>query len=165
MIQGITPGPNVARDQPELFWGVIASMWIGNAMLIILNLPLVGLWVALLKIPYRFLLPAIVCFSMIGVFTVSNSAFDIWVFAFFGMLGYAFHKVGCEPAPFLMGFVLGVLLEEHFRRAMVFSHGNPSTFLTHPISAGLLAAAAVVLGLIVLPSIRRRREEVFVEDE
>ncbi len=164
MIQGITPGPNVVNDQPELFWGVIASMWIGNAMLIILNLPLVGIWVTMLKIPYRMLLPAIVAFSMVGVFTVSNSGFDVYVLAFFGLLGYLFSKVGCEPAPFLMGFVLGGLLEEYLRRALVFSHGNPSVFVTEPISAGLLAVAVVVLALITLPAIARKREEVFEEE-
>jgi TctA family transporter len=164
MIQGITPGPNVVHDQPELFWGVIASMWIGNAMLIILNLPLVGIWVSMLKIPYRMLLPAIVAFSMIGVFTVSNSSFDVYVLAFFGLLGYLFSKVGCEPAPFLMGFVLGSLLEEYLRRALVFSHGSPSVFVTEPISAGLLVAALIVLALITLPSISRKREEVFEEE-
>jgi putative tricarboxylic transport membrane protein len=165
LIQGITPGPNVVHQQPALFWGIIASMWIGNAMLIILNLPLVGIWVSLLKIPYRFMIPAIVGFSVIGVFTVSNSAFDIYVLAGFGLLGYVFHKVGCEPAPFLMGFVLGALLEEHLRRAMVFSRGDPSTFITHPISGTLLAITVIVLLVVTLPAIRRKREEVFVDDE
>ncbi|HEV7275930.1 MAG TPA: tripartite tricarboxylate transporter permease [Devosiaceae bacterium] len=165
MIQGITPGPNVVTEQPQLFWGVIASMWIGNAMLVILNLPLVGLWVSMLKIPYRYLLPAIVAFSTIGVFTVSNSGFDVYVLAFFGVLGYTFHKFGCEPAPFLMGFVLGGLLEEHLRRAMVFSRGDPTVFLTDPISGSLLFVAVVVLILITLPAISRKREEIFVEED
>ena len=165
MIQGITPGPNVITEQPGLFWGVIVSMWIGNLMLIILNLPLVGLWVAMLKIPYRFLLPAIVAFSTIGVFTVSNSGFDVYILAFFGVLGYVFHKFGCEPAPFLMGFVLGGLLEEHLRRAMVFSRGDPSVFVTDPISGSLLFVAVVVLILITLPAIARKRKEIFVADD
>src|SRR5690606_4099750 len=165
MIQGITPGPNVVTEQPQLFWGVIASMWIGNAMLVILNLPLVGLWVSMLKIPYRYLLPAIVAFSAIGVFTVSNSGFDVYILAFFGLLGYTFHKLGCEPAPFLMGFVLGGLLEEHLRRAMVFSRGDPSVFVTDPISGTLLFLAVVVLVLIMLPAISKKREEIFVEEE
>ena len=165
LIQGITPGPNVVTDQPELFWGIVASMWIGNAMLIILNLPLVGLWVALLKIPYRLMLPAIIAFSTIGVFTVANSSFDVYVLAAFGLLGYVFHKVDCEPAPFLMGFVLGGLLEEHLRRAMVFSHGNPVVFLQHPISAALLVGALAVLALVALPGIARKRQEIFVEEE
>jgi TctA family transporter len=165
MIQGITPGPNVVNEQPELFWGVIASMWVGNAMLIILNLPLIGIWVTMLKVPYRMLLPAIVAFSVIGVFTVSNSGFDVYVLAFFGLLGYLFSKVGCEPAPFLMGFVLGGILEENLRRAMVFSQGDPTVFVTEPISAGLLVTAVIVLALIALPAIARKRGEIFVEDE
>lgn len=165
LIQGITPGPNVVTDQPELFWGLIVSMWIGNAMLIILNLPLVGIWVSMLKVPYRMMLPAIVTFSVIGVFTVSNSGFDVYVLAIFGLLGYAFHKVGCEPAPFLMGFVLGKLLEEHLRRALVFSHGDPWVFVTEPISAGLLVATVVVLVIITFPSVTKKRDEIFVEEE
>ncbi len=165
MIQGITPGPNVVREQPALFWGVIASMWIGNAMLIVLNLPLVGLWVTMLKIPYRLMLPAIVTFSIIGVFAVNNSGFDLYVLGLFGLLGYLFHKLGCEPAPFLMGFVLGKLLEEHFRRAMVFSNGDVGTFVRDPISAGLLLATLAVLILASRPAIRRRRGEIFVEED
>ncbi len=165
LIQGITPGPNVVTEQPELFWGVIASMWIGNAMLIILNLPLVGVWVAMLRIPYRIMVPVIVTFSVIGVFTVSNSSFDVLVLLAFGLLGYAFHKVGCEPAPFLMGFVLGGLLEEHLRRAMVFSRGDPTTFVTEPISGGLLFVTVVVLAIIMLPSVARKREEIFVDED
>ncbi len=165
LIQGITPGPNVVTEQPAMFWGIIASMWVGNAMLVVLNLPLVGLWVAMLKIPYRMLLPLIVAFSTIGVFTVSNSSFDLYVLCFFGVIGYALHKVGCEPAPFLMGFVLGSLLEEHLRRALVFSSGDPLVFVTRPISGALLLVAAVVLGLVALPSISRKRQEIFVEED
>ena len=131
MIQGITPGPRVVVEQPELFWGVIASMWIGNAMLIILNLPLVGLWVSLLRVPYTVLFPAIVAFSAIGVFTVRNEGFDVYILAFAGLVGYLLYKLDCEPAPFLLGFVLGDLLEEHFRRALVFSNGDPMVFLRH----------------------------------
>jgi TctA family transporter len=152
------------RDQPALFWGVIASMWVGNAMLMILNLPLVGLWVSLLKIPYRLLLPAIVIFSAIGVFTVANNGFDVVILVLFGLFGYGLHRLGCEPAPFLMGFVLGGPLEEHFRRAMVFSDGDPSIFITQPISAGLLAAAALVLVMVSLPAITRKRDQIFTED-
>lgn len=165
LIQGITPGPNVATAQPALFWGVIASMWIGNAMLIVLNLPLVGLWVSMLRIPYRILLPMIVAFSTIGVFTVSNSSFDLYILCAFGMLGYVFHKLGCEPAPFLMGFVLGSLLEEHLRRALVFSGGDPTVFMRQPISAALLLVAVVVLGVIAMPRISRKRAEIFVEED
>ncbi|MER2534031.1 MAG: tripartite tricarboxylate transporter permease [Rhizobiaceae bacterium] len=165
MIQGITPGPNVVRDQPELFWGVIASMWIGNVMLVILNLPLVGLWVALLKIPYRMLLPAIVIFSTMGVYTVNNSAFDLYVLLLFGVLGYTFRKLGCEVAPFLIGFVLSGLLETHFRRALVFSGGDMMTFLDHPISAGILAVTALIILAVAVPAISRTRKEAFAESE
>jgi TctA family transporter len=164
MIQGITPGPRVVVEQPELFWGVIASMWIGNAMLIILNLPLVGLWVALLRIPYTILFPAIVAFSAIGVFTVNNEGFDIYILAVFGLLGYLLYKLDCEPAPFLLGFVLGDLLEEHFRRSLVFSNGDPMIFLKHPISLGLLILAALIIVAMALPSVMKKREQVFVED-
>jgi putative tricarboxylic transport membrane protein len=164
MIQGITPGPRVLTDQPGLFWGVIASMWIGNAMLIILNLPLVGLWVKLLRIPYLVMFPAIVAFSTIGVFTVHNNVFDLYILAAFGLFGYLLHRLKCEPAPFLLGFVLGDLLEEHFRRAMNFADQNPLVFVQQPISAGLLAFAAFVLVLTALPAIRKRREEIFVEE-
>ncbi len=165
MIQGITPGPNVVRDQPDLFWGVITSMWVGNAMLIILNLPLVGIWVTMLKVPYKLLLPAIVVFSTVGVFTVNNSGFDVYMLAAFGVLGYIFYKVGCEPAPFLMGFVLGDLLEEHLRRALVFSNGDPMTFIQHPISGSLLAATLVILVIVSLPAIGKKRDEIFTEEE
>jgi len=163
MIQGIAPGPNVVTNQPALFWGVIASMWIGNAMLLVLNLPLVGIWVSLLKIPYRILLPSIVAFSAIGVFTVNSSAFDLYVLVGFGLLGYLFSKLGCEPAPFLMGFVLGDLLEEHLRRAMVFSGGDATVFVTEPISGALLLVTVAVLAAVALPAIARGRQRVFVE--
>jgi len=164
MIQGITPGPNVATAQPALFWGVIVSMWIGNAMLLVLNLPLVGLWVAMLRIPYRILLPAIVAFSTIGVFTVNNSGFEVCLLAVFGVIGYLFSKLGCEPAPFLMGFVLGALLEEHLRRALVFSGGDPTVFVTEPISAGLLLLTVLVLAVVAFPLIARRRAQIFTEE-
>jgi TctA family transporter len=164
MIQGIAPGPNMITEQAGLFWGVIASMWIGNAMLIILNLPLVGLWVSLLKIPYRFLLPAIVMFSAIGVYTVSNSSFDVILLVVFGGFGYVLHRLGCEPAPFLMGFVLGGPLEEHLRRALVFSNGDFTTFLTQPISAVLIGLTVLVLIATSLPAITKRREEIFADE-
>lgn len=165
LIQGIQPGPNVVNEQPALFWGVICSMWVGNAMLIILNLPLVGLWVSMLKVPYKILLPAIVAFSTVGVFTVNNSGFDVYILAIFGIVGYLFNKVGCEPAPFLMGFVLGDLLEENMRRALVFSHGSMATFITHPISAGILVVAALVVVAVAMPAISKKREEIFQEEE
>ena len=152
-------------SNPELFWGLIASMWIGNAMLIILNLPLVGMWVAMLRIPYTILFPAIVAFSAIGVFTVKNEAFDIYVLAVFGLLGYGLYKLDCEPAPFLLGFVLGDLLEEHFRRSLVFSNGDPTIFFKHPISLGLLILGAAIVALMLLPAITKKRDEIFVEED
>ena len=126
MIQGIQPGPQVMIAQPQLFWGVIASMWLGNLMLIVLNLPLIGLWVALLRVPYRLMFPAIVLFCCIGTYTVGNTVFDIWAMLLFGVLGVFFYKVGAEPAPFILGFILGPLMEENFRRAMYLSRGDPT---------------------------------------
>ena len=164
MIQGLAPGPNIATERPELFWGLIASMWLGNAMLVVLNLPLIGLWVRLLTIPYYLLFPAIIVFSAIGVYTVNNNTFDVYSLAFFGVLGYVLIKLDCEPAPFLLGFVLGPMLEEHLRRAMIISRGDPTIFFTRPISATLLAITAVILTLAVIPAISRKREEVFVEE-
>src|ERR687897_981108 len=142
MIQGIAPGPQVMTSQPELFWGVIASMWTGNLMLIVLNLPLIGLWVSLLRVPYRLMFPAIVLFCCIGTYSVGNSAFDVGVMLLFALLGVFFIKVGAEPAPFILGFILGPLMEENFRRAMMLSRGDPMVFLERPISAGLLILSA-----------------------
>ncbi|KKB06945.1 hypothetical protein VE25_20025 [Devosia geojensis] len=164
ILQGITPGPNVINEQPALFWGVIASMWIGNLMLVILNLPLIGLWVKMLTIPYRVLFPAIVVFACIGTFSINQNIFDIYAIAFFGIVGYLLIRFGCEPAPLLLGFVLGPLLEEHLRRAMIISRGDPTIFVTRPISATLLALALAAILIAVLPNIRRKREEVFVEE-
>ncbi|MBA8902324.1 tripartite tricarboxylate transporter permease [Phyllobacterium sp. P30BS-XVII] len=164
IIQGIVPGPNVATEQPALFWGIIASMWIGNLMLILLNLPLIGLWVKLLTIPYYMLFPAIIAFCAIGVYSVNSNVFDLFAVAFFGLIGYVLAKLRCEPAPLLLGFVLGPLLEEHLRRAMIMSRGDPSTFVTRPISLSLLLLAAAVLVVVLLPSIRKKRDEVFVEE-
>jgi putative tricarboxylic transport membrane protein len=165
IIQGIVPGPNVATEQPALFWGIIASMWIGNLMLIILNLPLIGLWVKLLTVPYYVLFPIIMAFCSIGVYSVNSNVYDLFAIAFFGFIGYVFVKLRCEPAPLLLGFVLGPLLEENLRRAMILSRGDPTTFLTRPISAGLLLLAVVVLVVVLLPSVRKKRDEVFVEEE
>jgi len=165
IIQGIVPGPNVAEEQPALFWGIIASMWIGNLMLVILNLPLVGLWVKLLAVPYYVLFPVIMAFCAIGVYSVKSNVFDLYSVAFFGALGYVLVKLRCEPAPLLLGFVLGPLLEENLRRAMILSRGDFSTFVTRPISATLLVIAAIVLVVVLLPSVRRKREEVFVEED
>jgi len=161
IIQGIQPGPNVMVNQAPLFWGLIASMWVGNVMLLILNLPLIGLWVRLLSVPYHLLFPAIVVFCAIGSFNVGNSAFDVVVLAVFGALGYLFIKLDCEPAPFLLGFVLGPMLEDHFRRAMLVSRGDPMIFVERPISAVLLGIALLALGVVLLPAVKRLRREAF----
>lgn len=163
MIQGIQPGPSVMTTNPSLFWGLIASMWIGNLMLLMLNLPLVGIWVKLLSTPYNFMFPAILLFSAIGIYSTNMNDLDLGLVAMFGFLGYILLKLDCEPAPFLMGFILGPLLEENLRRAMMFSRGNPATFVSSPLSATLLFIAMVVLTLMVLPSIRRQRKKVFTE--
>jgi TctA family transporter len=165
IIQGIVPGPNVATDQPALFWGIIASMWIGNLMLIVLNLPLIGLWVKLLKVPYHVLFPVIMAFCSIGVYSVNSNVYDLYAVAAFGLLGYVLLKLRCEPAPLLLGFVLGPLLEENLRRAMILGRGDPSVFLTRPISAGLLVLTLLVLVLVLLPSVNKKRAEVFSESD
>ena len=164
IIQGITPGPDVITEQPALFWGLIASMWVGNVLLVMLNLPLIGLWVRLLTIPYQVLFPAIIVFAAIGTFSLGFNPWHVYAIAFFGILGYVLIKCGCEPAPLLLGFVLGPLLEENLRRALIISRGDPSVFLTRPISAALLVVAVGALVLAVLPAIRRRREVVFQEE-
>jgi putative tricarboxylic transport membrane protein len=163
MIHGIRPGPEVLEQKPELFWGLIASMWVGNAMLVIINLPLIGIWVRLLRVPYRLLFPAILLFSSIGVYSVHNSTFEVLLAAGFGVFGYVLAKLGCEPAPLALGFVLGALLEERLRTAMLLARGNPMTFIERPISAGLLILAFVMLASVLLPKIRRRREDAFQE--
>ena len=163
IIQGIVPGPNVASEQPELFWGIIASMWIGNLMLVVLNLPLIGLWVKLLKVPYHVLFPVIMAFCAIGVYSVNSNVYDLYAVAFFGLMGYALLKLRCEPAPLLLGFVLGPMLEENLRRAMILGRGDPSIFVTRPISLTLLLLTVAVLVVMLLPTIRKKREEVFVE--
>jgi len=163
MIQGIVPGPQVMTEKPQLFWGLIASMWIGNLMLVVLNLPLIGMWIKLLTVPYRLLYPAILLFMCIGVYSVSNQPFDALLMAFFGLLGYVCIKLDCEPAPAILGFILGPLVEENLRRAMVISRGDPTVLVQTPISAGFLIAAAVLVVIIALPNIRKKREEAFVE--
>lgn len=163
-IHNIQPGPQVMTSNPELFWGLIASMWIGNLMLVILNLPLIGLWIKLLTVPYRWLFPAIVLFCAIGVYSTNNNSFDIWIVALFGLVGYAFIKLGCEPAPLLLGLILGPMMEEYLRRALLISRGDWSVFVTRPISASLLVVAVVLLVLVLSPSIKKKREEAFVED-
>ncbi|MGQ3355184.1 MAG: tripartite tricarboxylate transporter permease [Phreatobacter sp.] len=163
MIQGIQPGPQVMTAQPQLFWGVIASMWLGNLMLVILNLPLVGLWVSLLRVPYRILFPAIALFCCIGTYSISNSQLDIGLMLIFALVGVFFVKVGAEPAPFILGFILGPLMEENFRRAMNLSRGDPLVFVERPISAALLVLTALLLAVLILPAVRAKREEVFQE--
>jgi putative tricarboxylic transport membrane protein len=146
---------------PDLFWGMIASMWIGNVMLLIINLPLVGLWVRLLQVPYRLMFPAILLFCCIGIYSINSNPFDVVLTAVFGVVGYALYKFGFEPAPLLLGFVLGRLLEEKLRQALVISRGEFMTFLERPVSAGLLLVAALILVVAVLPAIRRGREQAF----
>jgi putative tricarboxylic transport membrane protein len=162
-IHGIQPGPQVMSERPQLFWGMVASMWIGNLMLLVINLPLIGIWVQLLKVPYRFLYLSILLFCAIGVYTIGNSSFSVLVAAFFGVVGYIFMRLECEPAPMILGFVLGPLMEDNLRRAMRISGGDPMIFIHRPISLGLLIAAAVLLVIVALPAIRRGREEAFQE--
>jgi TctA family transporter len=163
-IHNIQPGPQVMTSNPELFWGLIASMWIGNAMLVILNLPLIGIWIKLLTVPYKWLFPAIVLFCAVGVYSANNNNFDIWMVALFGLIGYTFIKLGCEPAPLLLGLILGPMMEEYLRRALLISRGDWSVFVTRPISASLLLVATALLVIVLLPSVKKKREEAFVED-
>ena len=163
IIQGIAPGPGVMQERPELFWGMVASMWVGNLMLVVINLPLIGIWVRLLRVPYRYLFPAILVFCCIGVYSLNNSAIEVVIMVIFGLLGYVFSKTGCEGAPFLLGFILGPLMEENLRRAMLIARGNPMVFLNRPISAVLLAISALLLLLVILPNVRKKREEAFRE--
>jgi putative tricarboxylic transport membrane protein len=148
-----------------LFWGMIASMWLGNLMLVVINLPLVGLWVRLLRVPYRMMFPAILIFCNIGNYSINNAPFDVAMTAVFALVGYWLIKLDFEPAPMLLGYVLGPLMEENLRRAMLIARGDPMTFVYRPISATLLAIAVLLLVLAVLPMIRSRRDEVFVEGE
>lgn len=163
-IHGIVPGPQVMTKSPSLFWGMIASMWVGNLMLLIINLPLVGVWVRLLKVPYRLMFPAILLFCCIGIYTISSLPTDVMFIGLFGLVGYLLIRLGFEPAPLLLGFVLGELIEENFRRALIISHGSLMTLIESPISKGLLGLAAVTLVLALIPAIRHGREDVFVED-
>ena len=163
-IHNIQPGPQVMSSNPELFWGLIASMWLGNAMLIVLNLPLIGIWIKLLSVPYRWLFPAIVLFCAIGVYSTNNNTWDIWMVGLFGVIGYVFIKLGMEPAPLLLGFILGPMMEENLRRALLLSRGDWSVFVTRPLSAGLLLAALALLALVLVPAFKRTRDVAFVED-
>jgi putative tricarboxylic transport membrane protein len=163
IIQGIQPGPSVMVEQPALFWGIIVSMWIGNFFLIILNLPLIGIWVRMVSVPYHYLFPAILVFCAIGVFSLNNAQFDIYLMALFGVLGYIFVKLDCEPAPMLLAFILGPLMEEYMRRALLLSRGDPMIFLKRPISAALLALGVLAIIAATLPALYKKREEAFRE--
>jgi putative tricarboxylic transport membrane protein len=162
-IHGIVPGPQIMTKQPNLFWGMIASMWIGNLMLLVINLPLIGLWVRFLKVPYRLMFPAIILLCCIGIYSINNSPVEVLMTAGFGLFGYAVVKFGFEPAPLLLGFVLGRLMEEKLRQALVISRGSFMTFIDRPLSAGLLLLSLITIVLAVLPAIRKSREEVFQE--
>ena len=163
IIQGIQPGPSVITEQPALFWGIIVSMWIGNFFLIVLNLPLIGLWVRMIMVPYHYLFPVILVFVGIGVFSLNNSAFDIHLMALFGFAGYVFAKLDCEPAPMLLGFILGPLMEEYLRRALIIAQGDPLVFVTRPISATMLGLAVITMVIVLMPAIRKKREVAFQE--
>jgi TctA family transporter len=163
MIHNITPGPMLVKEHPQLFWGVISSMYLGNIMLLVLNLPLIGLWVRLLSVPYRLLYPAILLFCCIGVYSVNNTSFDIYMMCIFAVFGYVCVKLECEPAPLILGFILGPMMEENLRRAMLLSRGDPSVFFTKPISATLLGISLVLLLIVLAPTVRKKREEAFVE--
>ncbi len=164
MIHDIVPGPQVMATDPSLFWGLIVSMWIGNVMLVILNLPMIGVWVQLLRVPYRWLYPAILVFCCIGVFSINVNVWDVWVTIFFGFVGYLFVKLDCEPAPLVLGFILGPMMEENLRRALLLSRGDPSIFFTSPISCGFLITALVLVVMVAAPAIRKTRETAFRED-
>jgi putative tricarboxylic transport membrane protein len=164
-IKGIQPGPQVMTSNPQLFWGLIASMWVGNLMLIVLNLPLIGIWIKLLTVPYRFLFPAITLFCCIGVYSLNNSNFDVYMTAIFAVIGYLFYKLSCEPAPLLLGFILGPMMEENLRRALLLSRGDWSTFVTRPLSSALLIASVLLIVIVTLPAISKKREVAFHDVE
>ena len=163
IIQGIQPGPGVITEQPELFWGLIASMWIGNLMLLVLNLPLIGIWVKMVSVPYHLLYPMILVFCVIGVFSLSNSTFDIYLMVVFGAVGYIFKKLDSEPAPMMLGYILGPMMEEYLRRTLLISRGDPMVFLSRPLSATMLALAVILLLMVLVPSFSKSREEAFRE--
>ena len=164
-IHNIQPGPQVMTRNPELFWGLVASMWIGNLMLLVLNLPLIRMWIKLLLVPYRLLYPAILLFCAIGVYSVQNNTIDVLLTIPLGILGYVFMKLGCEPAPLMLGFILGPMMEENLRRTLLLSLGDPTVFFTRPLSAVLLLMAAALVVIVTLPAISKKRETVFVEEE
>jgi TctA family transporter len=162
-IHGIAPGPQVMTSNPSLFWGLIVSMWVGNLMLLVINLPMVGVWVQLLKVPYRILFPAIVLFCSTGVYVIGLSVFEVYVMAAFGLIGLALARCGCDPVPLLLGFILGPMMEENLRRALLITNGDVSIFLTRPLSATFLSIAGFLICLALLPSLGRKREQVFQE--
>ncbi len=164
IIQGIQPGPAVMTEQPALFWGLIVSMWFGNLFLVVLNLPMIGLWIKMIMVPYHRLFPAILMFCAIGVFSLNNNEFDVFLMALFGLFGYICAKLGAEPAPMLLGYIIGPMMEEYLRRALLLSHSDPMVFVTRPISAVMLAMAAIALIVVLLPSLRKKREEAFQEE-
>jgi TctA family transporter len=151
-------------EQPALFWGLIVSMWFGNLFLVVLNLPMIGLWVRMITVPYHFLYPAILMFCSIGVFSLNNSEFDVWLMALFGLFGYICAKLDAEPAPMLLGFIIGPMMEEYLRRALLLSRSDPLVFVERPISAGMLAAALLAMTVVLLPALRKKREEAFQEE-
>ena len=163
-IKGIQPGPQVMTSNPQLFWGLIASMWVGNLMLVILNLPLIGIWIKLLTVPYRFLFPAIIAVLLHRRLHAEQQHVRCVHDGAFGVIGYAFYKLDCEPAPLLLGFILGPMMEENLRRALLLSRGDWSTFVLRPLSAGLLAAALLMVIVVTLPSIKSKREVAFSEE-
>ena len=163
MMHGIQPGPQVIESRPELFWGLIASMLVGNVLLVVINLPLIGIWVRLLRVPYRLLFPAILVFTSIGVFSLNNLPLEVLLLALFGLVGIVLVKLDCEPAPLLLAFVIGPLMEEYFRRAMQVSRGNPAVFIERPISAVLLAIAVGLVLIVLLPNLARLRADAFRE--
>ena len=165
IIHGIQPGPMVMTEQPALFWGVIASMWIGNLFLVVLNLPLIGIWVRIVMVPYYLLFPAVLVFCAIGVFSLNNTEFDVYLMVLFGLLGYIFAKLDCEPAPMLLGFILGPMMEEYLRRALLISHGDATVFVTRPISASMLVLALIALTSVLMPSVSKKRDEAFQEGD
>jgi TctA family transporter len=164
IIQGIQPGPSVMSEQPALFWGLIASMWIGNFMLLILNLPLIRIWVMMIRFPYHLLYPTIILFCTIGVFSLNNTNFDVYLLSLFGLLGYIFQKLDAEPAPLLLAFVLGPMMEEFLRRALLISRGDPLVLISRPVSAVMLLMALGLMLLVVTPVLRKTREKAFQEE-
>ena len=164
IIQGLQPGPTIMTEQPALFWGLIVSMWIGNFFLVVLNLPMIGLWVRMITVPYHYLFPAILMFCAIGVYSLNNNEFDVYLMALFGLLGYIFAKLDCEPAPMLLGYIIGPMMEEYLRRALLLARGDTMVFITRPASATMLVLAALALVAVALPVLRKKREEAFQED-